>query len=290
MLQLKTIKPLYINVFFLIVMFHQLVISHEGLLCDEINKNIQKIKKDYNMTVVEALMFVKKEFPQFSNICNSFGPHFEDAEAKFKQTNFLKTEPEPKHQKMMNHTLLFLMVLLLISKMIRSISSVDKTRKDIVHDFRMESKELVTLAQIDSVDAIDSLEKIIADLEENIEKESRGDIKVRGDIKAEQEELWDKPPYPDTLKMTLLHFENDKIQADLEQATRRLEKLKKKLENLKRIKTTERQAKADAKSGNREANEQQRQRSTKQQGGKTNKEKEMTDIKKAKNRIGIKTK
>jgi len=274
-------------------MFHQLVISHEGLLCDEINKNIQKIKKDYNMTVVEALMFVKKEFPQFSNICNSFGPHFEDAEVKFKQTNFLKTEPEPKYQKMMNHTLLFLMVLLFISKMIRSISSVDKTPKDIVHGFRMESKELVTLAQIDSVDAIDSLEKIIADLEENIENESRGDIKVRGDIKAEQEELWVKPPYPDTLKMTLLHFENDKIQAYLEQATRRLEKLKKKkkkLENLKRIKTTERQAKADAESGNRESNEQQRQQATKQQQKITTDTKQKEDIKEAKDRIGIKTK
>ena len=144
----------------------------------------------------------------------------------------------------MNHTLLFLMVLLVISKMIRSISSVDKTRKDIVHDFRMESKELVTLAQIDSVDAIDSLEKIIADLEENIKKEGRGDIKVRGDIKAEQEELWVKPPYPDTLKMTLLHFENDKIQADLEQATRRLEKLKKKIRKFEKNKNNRKTSKS----------------------------------------------
>jgi DNA repair exonuclease SbcCD ATPase subunit len=275
-------------------MFHQLVISHEGLLCDEINKNIQKIKKDYNMTVVEALMFVKKEFPQFSNICNSFGPHFEDAEAKFKQTNFLKTEPEPKYQKMMNHTLLFLMVLLFISKMIRSISSVDKTRKDIVHDFRMESQALVAL-QSDPVNAIDSLEEMIDVLEERIKDEFPMDLdSLNDDIDEEQGYLHTLPPRPDTTKITNLHSDKEETEEELKQATQRLEKLKKKLENLKRIKTTERQAKADAKSGNREANKQQRH-STKQQQKKTGpwpsappkKKKRMADIKEAEDRIGL---
>ena len=63
MLQLKIQNHSILMFFFLIIMFHQLVISHEGLLCDEINKNIQKLKKESrpDTTKITKLHLNKKD-------------------------------------------------------------------------------------------------------------------------------------------------------------------------------------------------------------------------------------
>ena len=275
-------------------MFHQLVISHEGLLCDEINKNIQKLKKEYNMSVAEAVKFVKKEFPQFSDICDSFGPRFEYAEAAFKQKSFQKTEPRLSHG-MLNKFIIFLLTLLVIFKMRKTYNSSpsfnSSPSRQIVDDFDTYSLALVTKAGLDSVDKIEEIAKVIEGLKERIKDEFPMDLdSLNDDIDEEQGYLHTLPPRPDTTKITKLHLNKKDTEEELEQAKQRLEKLETELENLKRIKKTERQAKADAISGNIESNKQQGQRSTKQQGEKRNEIKEKQAIKKAKIRIGINTK
>jgi len=287
-------------------MFHQLVISHEGLHVAEINKNIQKLKKEYNMSVAEAVKFVKKEFPQFSDICDSFGPHFEYAEAAFKQKNFQKTEPRLSHgtmnkieprlsHGMLNKIIIFLLTLLVIFKMRNTYNSSPSFNssppRQIVDDFETYSLELITQAGLVSVDKIDKIEKVIEGLKERIQDDLKIELDDHIDnIVEEQDYLKTQPPRPDTTKITKLYLDKEDTEEELKQAKQRLEKLEEKLENLKEIKKSEKQAKADAESGNRQSKEQQMQQATKQQQEKTIETKQKEDIKEAKNRIGIKTK
>jgi hypothetical protein len=54
------------------------------------------------MTVPEAVSFVKKRYPQFSNFWNDFEPHLESSEACYKQRTFQEAEATPKMQSRMN--------------------------------------------------------------------------------------------------------------------------------------------------------------------------------------------
>jgi hypothetical protein len=277
-------------------MFRQLI-SNEGLHVAEINKNIQKLKKEYNMSVAEAVKFVKKEFPQFSDICDSFGPHFEYAEAAFKQKNFQKTEPRLSHARL-HKFLIFILTLFAIfwvRKTYNSLSSYNSSPpRHIVDELRTFSLELITQAGRDSVDKIEEIEKVIKGVEDWLGDKSREKEldKHIDDIFEEEEYLHSLTSilHPDTTKITKLYLDKRDTEDKLEQATQRLKNLKEQVEKLKKIKKSEKQAKADADSGNRESKEQQIQQATKQQGEKRNEIKEKQAIKKAKIRIGINTK
>ena len=285
-------------------MFRQLI-SNEGLHVAEINKNIQKLKKEYNMSVAEAVKFVKKEFPQFSDICDSFGPHFEYAEAAFKQKNFQKTEPRQHdyHAKLRQHDyhgtmnkfigfLLTLFAILWVRKTYNSSPSYNSSPpRHIVDEFETFSRELITQAELVSVDKIEKFEKVIEGVEEWLGDESREKElnKHMDDIFEEQEYLHSLTSilHPDTTKITKLYLDKRDTEEKLEQATQRLKNLKEQVEKLKKIKKSEKQAKADADSGNRESKEQQIQQATKQQQKITTDTKQKEEEEEAKARIGI---
>ena len=277
-------------------MFRQLI-SNEGLHVAEINKNIQKLKKEYNMSVAEAVKFVKKEFPQFSDICDSFGPHFEYAEAAFKQKNFQKTEPRQHdyHAKLrqhdwhgtMNKFIGFLFTLIAILWVRKTYNS--SPPRHIVDEFEIFSRELITQAELVSVDKIEKFEKVIEGVEEWLGDESR-EIELDNhidDIFEEEEYLKTLPPRPDTTKITKLYLDKRDTEEKFEQATQRLKNLKEQVEKLKKIKKSEKQAKADAENGNRESKEQQKQQATKQQQQITTDTKQKEEEEEAKARIGI---
>ena len=283
-------------------MFRQLI-SNEGLHVAEINKNIQKLKKEYNMSVAEAVKFVKKEFPQFSDICDSFGPHFEYAEAAFKQKNFQKTEPRQHdyHAKLRQHDyhgtmnkfigfLFTLLAILWVRKTYNSSPSYNSSLpRQFVDDFEIFSRELITQAELVSVDKIEKIEKVIKGVEDWLGDESR-EIELDNhidDIFEEEEYLKTLPPHPDTTKITKLYLDKEDTEEKLEQATQRLKNLKEQVEKLKKIKKSEKQAKADADSGNRESKEQQIQQATKQQQKITTDTKQKEEEEEAKARIGI---
>ena len=276
-------------------MFRQLI-SNEGLHVAEINKNIQKLKKEYNMSVAEAVKFVKKEFPQFSDICDSFGPHFEYAEAAFKQKSFQKTEPhQHDYHAKLNKFIGFLLTLFAIFWMRKTYNSSrsfnSSPPRQIVDDFETYSLELITQAELVSVDKIEKIEKVIEGVEEWLGDESR-EIELDNhidDIFEEQEYLHSLTsiPRPDTTKITKLYLDKRDTEEKLEQATQRLKNLKEQVEKLKKIKKSEKQAKADAENGNRESKEQQIQQATKQQQKITTDTKQKEEEEEAKDRIGI---
>jgi len=277
-------------------MFRQLI-SNEGLHVAEINKNIQKLKKEYNMSVAEAVKFVKKEFPQFSDICDSFGPHFEYAEAAFKQKNFQKTEHAKPRQHdyhgTMNKFIGFLFTLIAILWVRKTYNSSplynSSPPRHIVDEFEIFSRELITQAELVSVDKIEKFEKVIEGVEEWLGDESR-EIELDNhidDIFEEEEYLKTLPPRPDTTKITKLYLDKRDTEEKFEQATKRLKNLKEQVEKLKKIKKSEKQAKADAENGNRESKEQQKQQATKQQQKITTDAKQKEEEEEAKARIGI---
>jgi len=279
-------------------MFHQLIMNNlkaggnEGMT--EINKNIQKLKKEYGMSVADAVTFVKKKYPQFSHTCNCFETHFESSETTFepdlgqahRQKNFQKTEPLHTHS-VMNYFLAFLMALLLLAKITKTISnnnSISNTENFERQSLNLvaatfKTKDLTKLQKM--IKNFEKLETKIKNKEEIIKDDLTIDVNtIDDDIKEEQEILYSKPSYPNTQKISQLTVDKANAERLLNIAEQELNKMKQKLQTMKNEIQKETQAVRDAENGKNEF-EKQRLRQIKKEEAETkkleNKEKEKND-------------
>jgi hypothetical protein len=238
-------------------MFHQLIMNNlkaggnEGMT--EINKNIRKLKKEYGMSVADAVTFVKKKYPQFSHTCNCFETHFESSETTFepdlgqahRQKNFQKTEPLHTHS-VMNYFLAFLMALLLLAKITKTISNNNSSNNNsILNTENFERQSLNLVAATFETKDLTKLQQMIENL--TIEVNSIDD-----DIIEEQEILYNKRSNPNTQKISQLTVDKAKAERLLNIAEQKLNKMKQKLQTMKNEIQKETQAVRDAENGNNE--------------------------------------
>jgi hypothetical protein len=256
-------------------MFHQLIMNNlkaggnEGMT--EINKNIQKLKKEYGMSVADAVTFVKKKYPQFSHTCNCFETHFESSETTFepdlgqahRQKNFQKTEPLHTHS-VMNYFLAFLMALLLLAKITKTISNNNSSNNNSIlntENFErqslnlvaatFETKDLTKLQQM--IENFKKLETKIKNKEEFIKDDLTIEVNsIDDDIIEEQEILYNKRSNPNTQKISQLTVDKAKAERLLNIAEQKLNKMKQKLQTMKNEIQKETQAVRDAENGNNE--------------------------------------
>lgn len=272
-------------------MFHQLIMNNlkaggnEGMT--EINKNIQKLKKEYGMSVADAVTFVKKKYPQFSHTCNCFETHFESSETTFepdlgqahRQKNFQKTEPLHTHS-VMNYFLAFLMALLLLAKITKTISNNNSSNNNSISNTEnferqslnlvaatFETKDLTKLQQM--INKFEKLQTKIQNKEEIIKDNLTIDVNsIDDDIQEEQENLYNKPSNPNTQKISQLTVDKGKAEQLLKRAKQELIELKKKLQTMENDIQKETQAVRDAENGNNEF-EKQRLRQIEEEKTKT---------------------
>lgn len=243
--------------------------GNEGMT--EINKNIQKLKKEYGMSVADAVTFVKKKYPQFSHTCNCFETHFESSETTFepdlgqahRQKNFQKTEPLHTHS-VMNYFLAFLMALLLLAKITKIISNNNSSNNNSIlntENFErqslnlvaatFETKDLTKLQQM--IENFKKLETKIKNKEEIIKDDLTIEVNsIDDDIKEEQEILYNKPSNPNTQKISQLTVDKANAERLLNIAEQELNKMKQKLQTMKNEIQKETQAVRDAENGKNE--------------------------------------
>jgi len=158
-------------------MFRSFVVDEHS----QIQKNIQKLEQQYHMTVPEAVSFVKKRYPQFSNFWNDFEPHLESSEACYKQRTFQEAEATPKMQSRMNIMLLVLSALLLLSTLGKHIGVSTETVPDfeLVGDEPVLSRALVGQYQASTAEKLAELVTSVQLLEASKELEEES-LKAQG--------------------------------------------------------------------------------------------------------------
>ena len=158
-------------------MFRSFVVDEPS----QMKKNIQNLEKKYNMTVSEAVTFVKKRYPQFSNFWNDFETPLESSEAPYKQIQFQEAEATPQMHNRMNIMVLVLSALLLLATLSKRIGVSTETvpELEVVGDVNVLSRALVGQQPPSTTEKLADLTTYIKDLEASKELEEEK-LKAQG--------------------------------------------------------------------------------------------------------------